>query len=500
MRQADGRDVEVAAITLRVGDLVVVRPGERIAVDGVVREGDSAVDESMLTGESLPVDKTAGNRVTGGALNGDGLLLVETIAVGSETTLARIVRLVEDAQAGKAPIQRLVDRVSAIFVPAVLVIALATFVGWLIAGGGVEAAIIDAVAVLVIACPCALGLATPTAMMAGTGAAARAGILIKDAEALEIAHRVDTVAFDKTGTLTEGKPALVAMEPAAMSGLSVDDLLRLAAAVQAGSEHPLARAVMTEAAGRRLAMSSATLVQALPGRGLTATVEGRTLNLGNARLMAEIGADVTAFGTQATALAAAGRTVSWLVQSRQGSAKAQLLGLFAFGDTIKPSARDAVAAIEAAGLRTVLITGDNRGAANAVALALGIGIGDVVAEVLPGGKVDAIMAMKRRGGTVAMVGDGVNDAPALAEADVGHGHVDWYGRRDARCRDHVNARRSPSCGRRPRDLSANVSEDSTRPVLGLCLQCGRHPTRRIRPPQSHGGGRRDGVLLGERGR
>lgn len=417
VRRADGTEVDVAAIGLRVGDLVVVRPGERTAVDGTVREGENAVDESMLTGESMPIHKAAGDRVTGGALNGDGLLLVETTAVGTETTLARIVRLVEDAQAGKAPIQCLVDRVSAVFVPVVMAIALATLVGWLLAGGGIEAAVIAAVAVLVIACPCALGLATPTAIMAGTGAAARAGILIKDAEALEIAHRVDVVAFDKTGTLTEGKPALVAIEPSSEGGLSVDDLLRLAAAVQAGSEHPLARAVVTEAADRYLAVPSATMVRALPGRGVTAIVEGRTLHVGSARLVAEAGADSAPMHGASAALAADGRTVSWLAEAAGGTAKPRLLGLLASGDALKPSARDAVVAIEKAGLRTVLVTGDNQGAANAAARALGIR--EVVAEVLPDDKAEAVMALKRRGGTVAVVGDGVNDAPALAAADVG---------------------------------------------------------------------------------
>ncbi len=408
LRRADGREVEVPAAALRVGDLVAVRPGERIPADGLVREGEGSVDESMLTGESLPVGKAPGDRVTGGALNGDGPLLVETTAVGAEATLARILRLVEGAQAGKAPIQHLVDRVSAVFVPVVLGIALATLVGWLAAGAGVETAVIDAVAVLIIACPCALGLATPAAIMAGTGAAARAGILIKDAEALEIAHRVDTVAFDKTGTLTEGRPGLVAVEPAEGSGLSADGLVRLAAAVGAGSEHPLARAVAAEAAARRLSVPPAAGVRALPGRGVGGTVEGRSLRLGSARLMAELGLDA------APAPAGETRTVSWLAEA---GAAPRLLGLLAFGDALKPSARDAVAAVRAMGLRTILLTGDNAGAAGAAAAALGIE--EVLAEVLPAGKAEAVADLRRRGGTVAMVGDGVNDAPALAAADVG---------------------------------------------------------------------------------
>jgi Cu+-exporting ATPase len=415
VRRLDGRDVEVAVAAVRVGDLVVVRPGERVAVDGIVREGESAVDESMLTGEAMPVHKAIGDRATGGSLNGDGLLVLETTATGAETTLARIVRLVEGAQAGKAPIQRLVDRVSAVFVPVVLAIAALTFAGWLVAGGGIETAIIDAVAVLVIACPCALGLATPTAIMAGTGAAARAGILIKDAETLEVAHRVDTVAFDKTGTLTEGRPTLVAAEPVAGSDLTVDELLRLAAAVQAGSEHPLARAVAAEASRRGLEIPPASGVRALPGRGVTGIVEGRTLHVGSERLVTEMGLAAGAVA-RAADLAREARTVSWLAEGGEGS-PSRLLGLLAFGDALKPTAREAIAAARRAGLRSILVTGDNRGAAAAAAAALSVD--EVASEVLPGDKAKIVTAAQRRGATVAMVGDGVNDAPALAAADVG---------------------------------------------------------------------------------
>jgi Cu+-exporting ATPase len=417
VRRVDGREVEVDVGAVRVGDLVVVRPGERVPVDGVVREGESAVDESMLTGEGMPVSKGVGDRSTGGSLNGDGLLVLETTAGGAETTLARIVRLVEGAQAGKAPIQRLVDRVSAVFVPVVLVIALATFAGWLLAGGGIEAAVIDAVAVLVIACPCALGLATPTAIMAGTGAAARAGILIKDAETLEVAHRVDTVAFDKTGTLTEGRPTLVAVEPDPASGLTAYELLRLAAAVQRGSEHPLARAVMAQAAERGITAPPADRVRAMPGRGVTGVVEGRTLTVGSARSLSEAGLDGSASVDRAGELAEQGRTVSWLSEAGAVGAPPRVLGLLAFGDALKPTAREAVAAARRAGLRPILLTGDNAGAAKVAAAALGID--EVVAEVLPDGKSEAVKAARRRGGVVAMVGDGVNDAPALAAADVG---------------------------------------------------------------------------------
>jgi Cu+-exporting ATPase len=408
----DGVDVEVAVSSVRLGDQVVVRPGERVAVDGMVRDGSSHVDESLITGESLPVSKHAGDHVTGGAVNGDGVLVVETTAVGAETTLARIIRMVENAQAAKAPIQRLVDKVSAIFVPVVLVIALITLLGWGFASGDWQQALLNAVAVLVIACPCALGLATPTAIMAGTGVAARYGILIKDAEALEVAHAVNTIAFDKTGTLTVGQPSLLAIEP--VQG-SADALLTLAAAVQHGSEHPLARAVMAAAAEKTLAVPSANVVKALPGMGMQAEVEGATYRLGSSRLMASLQLDLTPLSAAATAQEQQGRSVSWLARELNG--QHELLGLLAFGDSIKPGAKDAIARLHALGVRTVMLTGDNQGSAAAVANA--IGIDDFKAEILPADKADAVAALKADGRRVAMVGDGINDAPALAAADVG---------------------------------------------------------------------------------
>jgi len=406
----DGVDSEVPVASVRVGDLVVVRPGERIPVDGVVIEGESQVDESLITGESLPVAKTLGDAVTGGAINSDGLLVVETRAVGSETTLARIIRMVENAQAAKAPIQRLVDKVSEVFVPVVIVIALVTLLGWGFTVGDWQQALLNAVAVLVIACPCALGLATPTAIMAGTGVAARYGILIKDAEALEIAHAVNCVAFDKTGTLTLGQPTLVALEPA--SG-SADDLLRLAAAVQHGSEHPLARAVMRAASDKHLPAASA--VQALPGLGMQAEVEGATFHLGSRRLMQRLNLALEPLLAAAAQLESAGRSVSWLAREVDG--QQQLIGLLAFGDTIKPNAAAAIARLHAQGVRTVMLTGDNRGSAEAVAKTLGID--EVKAEILPADKAQAVADLKADGTRVAMVGDGINDAPALAAADVG---------------------------------------------------------------------------------
>jgi Cu+-exporting ATPase len=408
----DGKDVEVPLASVAVGDLVVVRPGERVPVDGEIREGRSHVDESLITGESLPVAKGVGDRVTGASINADGLLLVETRAIGAESTLARIIRLVENAQAGKAPIQRIVDKVSAVFVPIVLVLALATLLAWGLATGNWTSAVLYAVAVMVIACPCALGLATPTAIMAGTGVAARHGVLIKDAEALEIAHSITTVVFDKTGTLTEGRPQLLAAEP--LHGDRAD-LLRLAAALQQGSQHPLARAVMEKAAAEGVSPPAASEAKALPGRGVQAVVEGRTLYLGSSRLMRELGIDTTALAEREQALAHEGRSISWLATEAGG--RRSLAGLLAFGDAVKSGAREAIAALHAQGVKTVMLSGDNRGSAEAAARALGID--EVRAEVLPADKAQTVAKLRGKNKVIAMVGDGINDAPALAAADVG---------------------------------------------------------------------------------
>ena len=404
----DGVEIDLPVEQVKVGDLVVIRPGERVAVDGVVVEGASQINESLITGESLPVDKHPGDKVTGGAINADGLLLVRTQAVGGETTLSRIIRLVEDAQAAKAPIQHLVDKVSAIFVPVVLLLALLTMLGWWFATGELENAIINAVAVLVIACPCALGLATPTAIMAGTGVAARYGILIKDAEALEVAHAVNTVVFDKTGTLTVGKPALAALHA---HGIAEARLLQLAASIQRGSEHSLATAVLDAAGARHIEPLPATALSALPGRGLAANVDGLDLKLGSTRLMQELNVDMTPLAAQALSLENTGNTISWL------SSGTQLLGLFAFSDQVKPNAQAAIAHLHSLGIRTVMLTGDNQGSADAVGKLLGIDT--VAAKMLPADKTAKIVALKGEGAKVAMVGDGINDAPALAAADVG---------------------------------------------------------------------------------
>ena len=407
----DGVEQDVPIAQVRSGDVVVVRPGERVPVDGVVQDGASQVDESLITGESLPVARAPGDHVTGGSVNGEGLLVVSTTAVGAESTLSRIVRMVESAQAKKAPIQRLVDKVSAVFVPVVIGIALVTLLAWGLLGGQWEQGILNAVAVLVIACPCALGLATPTAIMAGTGVAARHGILIKDAEALEVAHGITVVAFDKTGTLTEGKPTLVAAVPATGGRAA---LLAAASAIQSGSEHPLARAVLEAAAAESSATIPATQLRAVAGKGMAALVSGRELRLGSTRFMNELGVDFAALSVQAKQHESEGRTVSWLADVTD---QPTLMGLFAFGDTVKADAIEAVARLHALKVRTVLVTGDNRGSANAVARALGID--QVEAEVLPQDKADIVARLKQGGTVVAMVGDGINDAPALASADVG---------------------------------------------------------------------------------
>ncbi|MHC8331135.1 heavy metal translocating P-type ATPase [Pseudomonas sp. LB3P25] len=406
----DGREQDVAISALRLNDRVMVKPGERFPVDGEVVEGQSHADEALISGESLPVPKQPGDKVTGGAINGEGRLLVRTLALGAETVLARIIRLVEDAQAAKAPIQKLVDKVSQVFVPTVLLIALATLIGWWLYGAPMETALINAVAVLVIACPCALGLATPTAIMAGTGVAARHGILIKDAEALERAHEVSAVVFDKTGTLTSGAPRI-----AHLSAINNDEaaLLQMAGALQRGSEHPLAKAVLDACAERSLTVADVTDSQSLTGRGIAGTLDGRRLALGNRRLLEESSLSAGEWADSATAWETEGRTLSWLIEQ---SPEPRVLGLFAFGDTLKPGALQAVQQLNARNISSHLLTGDNRGSANVVAEALGIT--DVHAEVLPADKAATVATLKKTG-VVAMVGDGINDAPALAAADIG---------------------------------------------------------------------------------
>ena len=417
------QDVPVAE--LLPGDVVMVRPGERLPADGEVLQGQTQVDESMLTGEPMPVPKQAGDPVTGGSLNGDGAVQVKVTAVGSHSVLNRIIALVQDAQAAKAPVQRLVDQVAAVFVPAVLLIALFTFVGWWAwQGEPLEQALLHAVAVLVIACPCALGLATPAAIMAGTGVAARHGILIKDAEALEVAHHVDTVAFDKTGTLTVGEPRLVKLVPA--EGVDEAGSLQAVAALQAQSEHPLARAVVQAAAQASTDAQTAEAVQSVPGRGTRGRVQGEWFSVGSLRWMEELGVTLGALEATARELQAEGSTVSALALGQDGTGDTlpthwQPLALLAFADEPKPGSAEAVAGLRVRGLRLTMISGDNRGAAEAMARRLGLepDQGEVLAEVLPGDKAARVAELKAGGHRVAMVGDGVNDAPALAAADVG---------------------------------------------------------------------------------
>jgi Cu+-exporting ATPase len=417
----EGVEIEVPLSALRVGSEVVVRPGERLPTDGQIIEGRTHLDESLLTGESLPVAREVGQQVTGGALNLEGLVVVRTTAVGAETQLARIVRLVESAQAHKAPIQQLVDKVSAVFVPAVIVIALVTGLAWWLLRGDAVAAILNAVSVLVIACPCALGLATPATLMVGTGMAARQGILVRDAQALETLRTVRIVAFDKTGTLTQGRPRLTAC--ASVSGLAEDDarLLRWAAALQSGNDHPLARAVL-EAQGHDVEpLPAVSGLQVVAGRGVEAVVQGRLLRLGSTRWLGESGLEPGSLQPRAAQAASAGQTVSWLFTP--GSAETgqgQVLGLLSFGDQAKAGAAQAIARLRARGLRVVMVSGDNQGAAESMARTLGID--EVRAEVLPGDKARVVGELKGglpAGEGVAMVGDGVNDAPALAAADVG---------------------------------------------------------------------------------
>jgi len=404
-----GSEAVIPVSELRIGDIVIVRPADRLPADGKVVAGASAIDQSLLTGESLPVEVTAGDRVVGGALNGNGLLEVEVTAIGAQSMLDRIQQMIADAQGAKAPIQKLVDRVSARFVPAVLVVAAVALVGWLIAGAGIEIAILNAVAVLVIACPCALGLATPTAIMVGTGTGAKAGILIRDAVALETAQHIDTIAFDKTGTLTDGKPRVA--DIITVSGVAEAEALRLATALQRGSSHPLAEAVLQAAAERQLHadVQAASAVEALPGRGVAGLVENRRLILGNARLMAEQGLDIAGF-----AETGASGTRSYLAET---APDLRLLAAFGFADRLRPSAKTAMERLAGLGLTSLLLTGDNKQAAERVAAE--IGIGDWRAELLPHDKIAAIEEQRRHGKHVAMVGDGINDAPALAAADLG---------------------------------------------------------------------------------
>ncbi|MCX6350052.1 MAG: heavy metal translocating P-type ATPase [Candidatus Aureabacteria bacterium] len=405
----DGRETEIPAAEVIVGDRVVVRPGERIPVDGTVTDGRSAVDESMLTGEAVPAEKEIGSAVTGGTINLVGAFTFAATRVGKETTLARIVKLVEEAQGSKAPVQELADRVAARFVPAVFGIALAVFVVWLLLGKPFAFALTAFIAVLIIACPCALGLATPTGVMVATGMAARRGILIRNAQALQTAEKLDTVVFDKTGTLTRGKMEVT--EILAFAGADPREVLALAAGLENLSEHPLGKAVGRKAAEEGLAVPTPADFAAIPGKGVKGVLGGYEFHLGNRRLMEEIGADLAAAEGEIARREEGGQTVILLARGKGA------IGGVVVGDVLKPSARPALEGLQRMGLKVAMITGDNRRTAGAIARELGIEM--VLAEVLPEDKAREIARLQDGGARVAMVGDGINDAPALARADVG---------------------------------------------------------------------------------
>jgi Cu+-exporting ATPase len=406
----DGEEKEISVEEVQVGDIILVRPGGRIPVDGVVRQGYSSVDESMITGESIPVDKKVGDEVIGATINKTGSFQFEATRVGKDTTLARIIRLVDEAQGSKAPIQRLADVIASYFVPVVIGIALVTFVIWYFVGPqpALTLAILNFVAVLIIACPCALGLATPTAIMVGTGKGAENGILFKSGESLETVHQISTVLLDKTGTLTRGEPAVT--DVLAVASSSEEEVLRLAASAERVSEHPLAQAIVKAASEKKLKTSRVSDFVALPGLGIEALVGGKKIMLGNLRLMKERGISLNGMGEKADKLFSEGKTVMFL------SLASKAIGIIALADTLKPNAREAVQAIQQMGIETVMITGDNRRTAEAIARE--VGIKRVLAEVLPEHKAEEVKKLQD-GRVVAMVGDGINDAPALAQADVG---------------------------------------------------------------------------------
>jgi Cu+-exporting ATPase len=410
-RVKGGREEDIPLSDVVMGDLLRVRPGEKVPVDGEVIEGRSFVDESMITGEPVPVEKSAGDRVTGATVNGTGSLLMRAERVGKDTMLSQIVRMVAAAQRSRAPIQKLADTVSGWFVPSVVLVSLIAFVAWSLFGPAppLSHAIVNAIAVLIIACPCALGLATPMSIMVGTGRGASAGVLIKNAEALELMEKIDTLVVDKTGTLTLGKPALVAVETA--GGFEEAEVLRLAGALERGSEHPLAAAIVEGAGERKLDLPPSSDFQSHTGKGVTGSVDGRKVALGNAALMKEIGVDASAMDARADAHRAEGAGV--MLAAIDGV----FAGIIVVADPVKDSAADAIAELHRDGIRIVMLTGDNRRTAEAVARR--IGIDEVIADVLPEHKQAKVAELKAEGRRVAMAGDGINDAPALATADVG---------------------------------------------------------------------------------
>jgi Cu+-exporting ATPase len=407
----DGSEEDVPLEHVKPGERLRVRPGEKVPVDGVVIEGATSVDESMVTGEPIPVEKTKGSKVTGGTVNGNGSFIMRAERVGSETLLAQIVRMVAEAQRSRAPIQKLADIVAAYFVPAVVLVAVLTFIVWALLGPepAMAYALVNAVAVLIIACPCALGLATPMSIMVGTGRGATAGVLIKNAEALELMEKIDTLVVDKTGTLTVGKPRLVSVIPA--SGKNEDGILRLAASLERGSEHPLAAAIVEGVLERGIRIAEATDFRSVTGKGVMGTVDGKEVALGNQKLLEEMGVQAAALSTRAEELRRNGQTVMSVVVARE------LVGLVGVADPIKKSTPEAIQLLHKEGVKIVMLTGDNRTTAEAVAKELGID--EVQAEVLPEQKGEVIKGLQADGRMVAMAGDGINDAPALAQAHVG---------------------------------------------------------------------------------
>ena len=407
----DGEEMEISVEDVQVGDLVLVRPGERVPVDGIVRQGYSSIDESMITGESIPVEKKIGDEVIGASINKTGSFQFEATKVGKDTTLAQIIRMVEEAQGSKAPIQRLADVIASYFVPIVIGIAIATFIIWYFLGPApaFTFALLNFVAVLIIACPCALGLATPTAIMVGTGKGAENGVLIRSAEALERSHKINTVLLDKTGTLTRGEPKVT--DIVAIPSSSQEEVLRLAASAEHGSEHPLGEAIVRAALEKKLELSPASDFDAIPGHGVEASVEGKKLVLGNLRLIEDRGLSLNGLEEEAERLWAKGKTVMFL------GLDSQVVGIIALADTLKPNAKVAVDALHNIGIEVVMLTGDNRRTAEAIARE--VGIDRVLADVLPEHKAQEVKRLHDEGKVVAMVGDGINDAPALAQADIG---------------------------------------------------------------------------------
>ncbi len=407
----DGQETEIPVADVQVGDLILVHPGERIPVDGIVRQGYSSIDESMISGESIPVEKKVGDEVIGATINKTGSFRFEATKIGKDTVLARIIRLVEEAQGSKAPIQRLADVIASYFVPIVIGIAIITFVVWYFIGPApvLTFALLNFVAVLIIACPCALGLATPTAIMVGTGKGAELGILIRSAEALERSHRINSVLLDKTGTLTRGEPAVT--DIISLSASPREEILRLAASAERGSEHPLGEAIVRAATEKNLKVAEAAHFNAIPGQGIEAVIDGKKLLLGNLSLIKERGAELNGSEKEADRLWAEGKTAMFLAVDNR------VAGIIAVADTIKPNAREAVEALHKLGAEVVMLTGDNQRTAEAIARE--VGIDRVLAEVLPEHKAQEVKRLQSEGKIVAMVGDGINDAPALAQADIG---------------------------------------------------------------------------------